>query len=101
VTESLLGETERRDELVVEGLSSLWNDEDDSLRFKERSRVISRLVLLARSPFDSRPRSAPLGGESSLFLFLVADGVGPLDFDATVGEGIGSVVGVRGLACRC
>lgn len=76
VTESLLGETERREEVVVLGLSRRWKEDEDSLRLREWSRVGSRLVLRRSrllSGFDSRPRGlvGPLpGGDSMLFLML-------------------------------
>jgi len=76
VTESLLGETERREEVVVLGLSRRWKEEEDSLRLRERSRVRSRLVLRRSrllSGFGSRPRGLvePLPGKDSrLFLVL-------------------------------
>ena len=99
MTESLLGDTERRDEVVVEGLSSLWKDEDDSLRFRERSRAISRLVLLMLSPFDSLPRSAvPPGGESSPLLIL---GGWAFGFGIVTCADIGVVGAERGLIGRC
>ena len=76
VTESLLGDTERREEVVVLGLSRRWKEEEDSLRLRERSRVRPRLVLRRSrlfSCFDSRPRGfvGPLpGGDSKLLLVM-------------------------------
>lgn len=70
MTESLLGETERRDEVVVLGLSRRWKEEEDSFRLSERSRV---MLVLRRAPpglLASRPRGllVPPGGERRLFL---------------------------------
>lgn len=75
MTESLLGDTERREEVVVLGLSRRWKEEEDSLRLRERSRVKSRLVLRRSrllSGFDSRPRGLvgllPWGDNKLLFV---------------------------------
>lgn len=76
MTESLLGDTERKDDVVVLGLSRRWKEEDDSFRFRERSRVISLLVLrsLPLRALWSRPRPSVLvllGGERSPALVVM------------------------------
>lgn len=104
MTESLLGDTERREEVVVLGLSRRWKEEEDSFRLREWSRVMSRLLLrsLLLTFFGSRPRSPlgpPPGGERSPFLITLEEA---LAFEVPAGADVGVDVAdeVRGVAGR-